>query len=76
MYASNGQVNHVPILGINYSNCIVIATIDLGAGNTPFEFAYDPINDEMYVTNLSGNEVFRIDAAATTPVLIKNAVQL
>ena len=39
-----------------------------------FEFAYDPINDEMYVTDLSGNEVFRINAAASPPVLIPGSI--
>jgi YVTN family beta-propeller protein len=47
----------------------VIKTIGI-PGTQPFDLAYDPEHDEMYVTNLGGNTVYRIDAV--TLALVDN----
>ena len=53
--------NTVSVIDTNTN--MVITTIYLPTETGPFDFAYDPINDEIYVTDFNGNDVFRINAS-------------
>jgi DNA-binding beta-propeller fold protein YncE len=70
MYVPNFFTANITVLK---DTCTLVGTIALPAGSTPVAMAFDPANNEMYVTDSTNNAVYAI-SGLTVVATITNAL--